>query len=97
MRLYGGIDLHSNNAYVVVLDTDGVVRYRRRLANDLGKILSALERFRCDLVGIAIESTYNGYWLIDGLQVAGYRVRLANPSAIKQYGKYSADAEDAEQ
>lgn len=97
MRLYGGIDLHSNNAYVVVLDSDGVVRYRRRLANDLGKILSALERFRCDLAGIAIESTYNGYWLIDGLQAAGHRVRLANPSAIRQYGKYSADAEDAEQ
>ena len=84
MRLYGGIDLHSNNAFVVIVDSDGVVRYRRRLANDLEKILSALDRFRCDLSGIAIESTYNGYWLIDGLQAAGHRVHLATPSAIKK-------------
>jgi len=99
MRLYGGIDLHSNNSYVVVLDADGVVQFRRRFANDLKIILSALSRFRCDLAGIAIESTYNGYWLIDGLQADGHTVRLANPSAIKQYAgaKHSADPEDAEQ
>ena len=99
MSLYCGIDLHSNNSYLVVLYADGVVKFRRRLANDLSVILPALSRFRSDLEGIAIESTYNGYWLIDGLQADGHVVRLANPSAIKQYAgaKHSADPEDAEQ
>ncbi len=32
-----------------------------------------------------VESTFNWYWLVDGLQNAGYKVHLANPSAIKQY------------
>jgi transposase len=32
-----------------------------------------------------VESTYNWYWLVDGLQENGYKVHLANPSAIKQY------------
>ena len=47
-------------------------------------ILSALEPFQQDLQGIAVESTYNWYWLVDGLQDHGYKIHLANPSAIKQ-------------
>lgn len=60
-------------------------------------ILKALEPFRDDLIGIAIESTYNWYWLVDFLQEEGFRVHLANPSAIKQYEglKYSDDPRDA--
>jgi transposase len=48
-------------------------------------ILSVLEPFRADLAGVVIESTFNWYWLVDGLQDHGYTVHLANPSAIKQY------------
>jgi transposase len=51
----------------------------------LDAILSAFEPFEDQLVGIVVESTYNWYWLVDGLRGAGYRVHLANPSAIKQY------------
>jgi transposase len=44
-----------------------------------------------------VESTYNWYWLVDGLQEEGYKVHLANPSAVKQYEgiKYSDDKWDA--
>ncbi len=44
-----------------------------------------------------VESTYNWYWLVDGLQKYGYRVHLANPSAIKQYEglKYTDDQWDS--
>ena len=45
----------------------------------------ALEPFRETLSGVVVESTYNWYWLVDGLQAAGYPVYLANLSAIKQY------------
>jgi transposase len=43
--------------------------------------------------GIVIESTYNWYWLADGLQKAGYHVHLANTSATQQYSglKYTDD------
>jgi len=29
-----------------------------------------------------VESTFNWYWLVDGLQAAGLPVRLANPAAM---------------
>jgi hypothetical protein len=31
------------------------------------------------LLGVVVESTYNWYWLVDGLKAAGFEVKLANP------------------
>lgn len=97
MRLYCGIDLHSNNAYVVVLDERDRVVYGCRLRNELGLILQALAPFAEHLAGIAVESTFNWYWLVDGLMDAGYRVHLANPTAMQQYNglKFADDRSDA--
>ena len=97
MELYCGIDLHSTNSYVVVLDRDDRVAFQRRLANDLEVVIAALARFGSDIAGVVVESTYNWYWLVDGLEEAGYRVHLANTWAIKQYDglKYGDDRTDA--
>jgi transposase len=94
---YCGIDLHSNNSVVVVSDEEDRMVLQKRLPNDLGQIRSALEPHREELAGVVIESTYNWYWLVDGLMDAGYRVHLAHPSAIKKYEglKYSGDFADA--
>jgi transposase len=85
MELYAGIDLHSSNLYLGVIDEQDQRLYQKRLPNDLDTILSALAPFKKDLVGVVVESTFNWYWLVDGLMDHGYRVHLANPSAIKQY------------
>jgi len=97
MKLYGGIDLHSNNSVVVLLDEEDKVVYRRRLPNDIEVVLQELEPFREDIAGLVVESTYNWYWLVDGLMEAGYRVHLANTAAIDQYSglKYADDDTDA--
>lgn len=97
MTWYSGIDLHSTNSVVVVSDEADRVALQRRLPNELGRILEALEPYREQLVGVVVESTCHGYWLVDGLQEAGYRVHLANTAAIRQYDglKYSGDAADA--
>ena len=94
---YCGIDLHSNNSVVVVTDEQDQVLVSRRCPNELGKILAVLERHRAELVGVVIESTYNWYWLVDGLQGAGYNVKLANTVAMKRYDglKHSGDEDDA--
>lgn len=42
MTLYCGIDLHSNNSYVAVLDDADRVVGRGRVANDLDAVLRAL-------------------------------------------------------
>src|SRR5210317_1142812 len=85
METYAGIDLHSSNNYIGIMDQDHKRLFGRRLPNSLDKILMVLEPFKSDLKGVIVESTYNWYWLVDGLQEHGHRVHLANPSAIKQY------------
>ncbi|MFQ5616933.1 MAG: IS110 family transposase [Anaerolineales bacterium] len=97
MKLYGGIDLHSNNLVLVLMDESGKVWYRKRMANDLERLKGILEPNRGSIEGLVVESTYNWYWLVDGLQEAGFRVHLANPAAIVQYSglKYTDDDSDA--
>ena len=97
MPLYGGIDLHANNSVVVLLDKQDQMVYQQRLANHLPTILERLAPYQADLKGVVIESTYNWYWLVDGLMEAGCRVHLAHPAALQQYSglKYTDDRSDA--
>ena len=85
MKVYAGIDLHSSNNYVGIINEEDRRLYQRRLPNRLEYILPALEPFKESMEGVVVESTYNWYWLVDGLEEEGYKVHLANPSAIKQY------------
>jgi len=97
MVLYGGIDLHANNSVIVLINEQDAVVYQKRLSNDLPLILEQLAPYRLAIKGLVVESTYNWYWLVDGLMEAHYRVHLANPAAIQQYSglKYSDDHSDA--
>ena len=74
MKLYGAIDLHSTNNVTVVIDEQDRVVYQKRLPNDLALILKELSVYQSELQGIVVESTYNWYWLVDGLMEQGYRV-----------------------
>ena len=98
MELYSGLDLHSTNTYIGILNTDFKHIFKKRVANNLDLILETLQPFKDQLKGLVVESTYNWYWLVDGLMDAGFgRVHLANPSAIRQYEglKHSDDKHDA--
>ena len=97
MTLYCGIDLHANNSVVAIIDEQDNIRFEKRLPNSLEAILSALSAFASELAGCVVESTYNWYWLVDGLMDAGYRVHLAHTSAVPQYAglKYTNDHSDA--
>ena len=97
MALYCGIDLHSTNCWVSVLEEGRRVVWEKKVGNDLTAILEFLEPHRAELEGIAVESTYNWYWLVDGLMDAGYQVHLTNTWAAKQYEglKYADDRHDA--
>jgi transposase len=95
MKLYCGIDLHSTNHWLTVIDEQGRRLIEQRLRNNLSLTLSALAPYRTELVAIAIESTYNWCWLVDGLMDAGYSVKLVNTSAIRQYeGLTNSDDRD---
>lgn len=94
---YSAIDLHSNNNVVVVTDETDRVLVERRLPNELSRVLELLAPHREELAGVVVESTYNWYWLVDGLMAAGHHVHLANTGAIKRYEglKHSGDEADA--
>jgi transposase len=97
MKLYGAIDLHSTNNVTVVIDEQDRVVYQKRLPNDLALILKELSSYQSELQGVVVESTYNWYWLVDGLMAQGYKLHLANTAAIQQYEglKYTDDHSDA--
>ena len=99
MTLYCGIDLHCNNSVVAVLDESDRTIYEKRLANDLETIIGVLHNYQAELAACVVESTYNWYWLVDGLMAAGFPVQLAHTSALPEYSglKYSNDFSDARQ
>ncbi|WP_249310761.1 MULTISPECIES: hypothetical protein [unclassified Pseudoalteromonas] len=42
MKLYGGIDLHSNNSVIAIINSHGETLTAKRLNNDMSVILSYL-------------------------------------------------------
>lgn len=98
MELYAGMDLHSRNTYIGIMDKSFNRIFKKRVPNDLDQILQTLSPYQDKIKGFVVESTYNWYWLIDGLMDSGYSgAHLANPSAIKQYEglKHIDDQHDA--
>ena len=97
MDHYVGIDLHSTNSYIAIIDNDNKKVFKKKTKNDLRLVEQILKPYQEQIKGIVVESTYNWYWLVDGLIEEGYRMHLANPSAIKQYAglKHSDDVTDA--
>ena len=95
--LYCGVDLHSNNAMYVITDERDQQLLRKRLPNELPVVLETLASFRRRLKVVAVESTYNWYWLVDGLMENEYPVVLAHPSEMEQYDgiKEADDLTDA--
>ena len=83
MQLYEGLDLHSTNTYIDVMDQEFKGIFKKRMSNQLPIILETISPFIFQFHGLVVESTYNWYWLVDGIMDAGYQcVHLANPCAL---------------
>jgi transposase len=96
-RLVAGIDLHSNNVMIGVMNQDGKRVGYRKVDCNLEEVIEFLEPLKPQLQSLAVESTFNWYWLVDGLRAKGYPIDLANPAKIEQYNglKHAADKDDA--
>ena len=97
MNAYVGIDLHSSNSVVGIIDENNKQLFLKKLPNNLDEILLVLEQFKNIIIGIVVESTFNWYWLVDGLLEKGYPTHLSNPCANRQCIslKYSDDKKDS--
>lgn len=97
MGFYCGIDLHAKQSQICVIDQEGrKVLERKRVPNQLEVILALLEPFRAGLK-VVVESTFNWYWLVDGLQDAGHDVTLAHTLGMYAitHAKVKTDRRDA--
>ncbi|MCP4340455.1 MAG: IS110 family transposase [Desulfobulbaceae bacterium] len=97
MPLYCGIDLHSNNHFVCVTDDKDKRLLEVKLDNDPELTIRALSKYKKRLKAIAVESTFNWYWLVDALMAAGFKVELVNTAKVVQYSglKRTNDRYDA--
>jgi transposase len=96
-KVVAGMDLHSNNVVIGIMDTDGKRLANRKVACNLDEVVKFLAPFKKRLNQVAVESTYNWYWLVDGLRALNYPVVLANPAGMQQYSgiKHADDTNDA--
>jgi transposase len=96
-KLIAGIDLHGNNLVIGVMNQDGKRMMHRKLDCQLEQVLDFLKPHKAQLQSMAVESTFNWYWLVDRLQAQGYSIDLANPAQIEQYSgiKHADDKHDA--
>src|SRR5881628_3923186 len=96
-KVVAGIDLHSNNVMIGIMDLDGKRLANRKVACELKDVVKFLAPFKTRLEKVVVESTFNWYWLVDGLQALKYPVVLANPAGMQQYSgiKHADDTNDA--
>jgi len=96
-KLMAGIDLHSNNLMIGLVDETGKRLKHQKLDCNLQEVLQFLKPLKTRLESLAVESTFNWYWLVDGLRAQSYPVCLANPAQIEQYSglKHADDKDDA--
>lgn len=97
MTLYCGIDLHSNNHVICVIDDKDNRVFEQKLGNHAELTIGALKKYKRQLKAIAVESTFNWYWLVDALMEAGFKVELVNTAKVVQYSglKRTNDRYDA--
>jgi len=96
-QLMAGIDLHSNNVMIAIVDQEGRRLKHKKVNCRLSEVVDFLSPMKNQIKSIAVESTYNWYWLVDGLRALSYPVVLANPAKIDQYSgiKHADDKNDA--
>ena len=91
MSKYCGIDLHARSVQMCIIDEFGDKVKECRQEPDLKRILAVLAGHGPD-VQVAVESTNNWYWLVDGLAAAGYEVHLAHAYGLRVISQSEASA-----
>lgn len=103
-----GIDLHSDNVQICVMNTvldeegqvSGKVVFNKKISLIKGPeaFIEAITPF-CEGVKhiVAVESTYNWYWMADEFEKRGWNLVLADPSTVSEDKKKATnDRTDAE-
>ena len=63
-QFYCGIDLHTTNMYLCVIDAEGAVKLHRNIKTKPDVFLKAIQPFQRDVV-VGAECVFTWYWLAD--------------------------------
>ena len=93
---YCGIDLSARDSHLCIVDESLSIHLQQKSANELPRISNLLQPFKPHLK-IVVESTFNWYWLVDGLQGLGFDVCLAHTLGLSMItqAKVKTDRRDA--
>jgi transposase len=96
MTFYCGMDLSARGCQVCVVAEDLSCLLQQKVRNDLPALLRLIEPFKGSL-RVVVERTCDWYWLVDGLQEAGYDVCLAPTLGLSMItgAKVNTDRRDA--
>jgi len=59
MKAYAGIDLHSTNNFIGIMDEQGQRLYGRRLNNDPSLVLAALDPYKKNIEAVIYSAQLN--------------------------------------
>ena len=93
---YSGIDLSATTSHLCVIDESLSILLQQKVPNDLPLISDLLGPFKPHLQ-VVVESTFNWYWLVDGLLDLGFDVCLAHTLGLAMItqAKVKTDRRDA--
>ena len=93
---YCGIDLSARDSHLCVVDENLSIHLQQKTPNELPRISNLLEPFKPNLQ-IVVESTFNWYWLVDGLTDLGFDLCLAHTLGLSLItaAKVKTDRRDA--
>jgi hypothetical protein len=77
MTRYVGVDLHRRRSVIVVLDSDGIELWSRRIDNDPLTLGLEIEEAG-PAPEVVLEATWGWYWAADVISQAGGSVHLAH-------------------
>jgi transposase len=91
-----GIDLHARTMSLCVMDKNGKMHLRKSIPCDIHILMDCLKPYRQSIT-VGVESTFNWYWLIDGLSAFKVPCHLGHALYIKQMSgkKHKNDPVDA--
>lgn len=82
VMLYVGLDFHKYFSFVTVMDEQGEILKRSKLHNHPDTLLSFFGQLG-DEVTVAVEATWNWYWLQELFEDHGIPMKLVHPQRAK--------------
>ena len=81
-RYYCGIDLHTKNLYVCILDSEGEICVHKNIKADPQALLKLIAPYRDDLV-LGVECMFSWYWVADFCAAHGIEFVLGHALYMK--------------